>query len=60
MSNTLPKTWTTSICYNCKFFHAYPIRKEHGEDWQWECHHSKDYGEYLSEPLTNCQGFQSK
>jgi hypothetical protein len=33
----MPKNWTTSKCYRCKWFVAYPVHNGTLEDWVWEC-----------------------
>lgn len=59
-----PKRWQNTLCHNCQWFYAYPVRNEHGEDWQWECNHpTKNYAEDISnlKPYCeNCSGFNWK
>lgn len=57
--NKLPKKFQQSICEDCKFFWVFPVRNEHGEDWQWECNHPEEYGEEDSfQPKNYCQGYE--
>ncbi|MFB2891982.1 hypothetical protein ACE1CI_03445 [Aerosakkonemataceae cyanobacterium BLCC-F50] len=56
-----PKSWQNSVGSQCKFFHTYPAKNEHGDDYAWECYHPEEYGKDVSNPskIWQCPGFKS-